>query len=331
MIILTKADIVQRLKEFPFPSYLQDIFITLVGRVFPLLLVLCYLYTVVNIVRSLIHEKELRIREAMKMMGLSNWVLWSSWWIKNIIFLLISNIAITIILSGGKVLQATGAGMTLFFLFLFSLSLISYCFMLSTLFSKASVGSAIAAFLFFLGYFPYLFQESNIDNLTHSAKLAMCLSAPSCLGLGASILSRWESQGIGLHAYNVGKEVSIGDPTTMGNIFGMLFFDSILYLIITWYVSIQSRFTLTILISLRYIDAVFPGQYGVPRPPLFFLDRTYWFGVSKPKNSAATPGIDFDVNWKFLIFNLDETILSENFEADPSVRWSETNLQCNTT
>ena len=28
----------------------------------------------------------------------------------------------------------------------------------------------------------------------------------------------------------------------------------------------------------RYIEAVWPGQYGVPKPPYFFLTASYWLG-----------------------------------------------------
>jgi len=28
----------------------------------------------------------------------------------------------------------------------------------------------------------------------------------------------------------------------------------------------------------RYIDAVFPGEYGIPKPFYFFLTPSYWLG-----------------------------------------------------
>ena len=31
----------------------------------------------------------------------------------------------------------------------------------------------------------------------------------------------------------------------------------------------------------RYIENVYPGTYGVPKPWNFFLKRSYWFGTSK--------------------------------------------------
>ena len=102
------------------------------------------------------------------------------------------------------------------------------------MFSKASVGSAIGAFLYFLAYFPYLFTANNIANYSRSDKLAMCLASPSCVGLGASILSTLESEGLGLTTATVNTQVSVGDTFVMGDVFGMLIFDIFLYLVITW-------------------------------------------------------------------------------------------------
>ena len=36
---------------------------------------------------------------------------------------------------------------------------------------------------------------------------------------------------------------------------------------------------------IRYIDAVFPGEYGIPKPFYFFLMPSYWLGqpVKKQK------------------------------------------------
>lgn len=50
---------------------------------------------------------------------------------------------------------------------------------------------------------------------------------------------------------------------------GMLLFDAFLYSLVTW-----------------YVEAVFPGQCGVPQPWYFFLMRSYWFG--KPKIRKTT-------------------------------------------
>ena len=48
--------------------------------------------------QELVAEKQARIKESMKMMGLANWVHWTAWFIKNMLFLLITIILSTILI-----------------------------------------------------------------------------------------------------------------------------------------------------------------------------------------------------------------------------------------
>ena len=48
--------------------------------------------------QELVLEKESRIRESMLMMGLRHWVLWSSWFIKQLLFMSIWILAYPLLL-----------------------------------------------------------------------------------------------------------------------------------------------------------------------------------------------------------------------------------------
>ena len=50
------------------------------------------------ILQELVLEKETRIRETMKIMGLSNWVLWTTWFLKQLLFYLLPIICMTVLL-----------------------------------------------------------------------------------------------------------------------------------------------------------------------------------------------------------------------------------------
>jgi hypothetical protein len=50
----------------------------------------------------------------------------------------------------------------------------------------------------------------------------------------------------------------------------MMLFDAVLYGVLAW-----------------YIDAVFPGEYGIPRPFYFVFQRTYWFPPSLSSLSSS--------------------------------------------
>ncbi|KAI4551506.1 hypothetical protein MJT46_017758, partial [Ovis ammon polii x Ovis aries] len=57
------------------------------------------------------------------------------------------------------------------------------------------------------------------------------------------------------------SQVSPDDELTLAQIMGMLLFDAFLYGLLAW-----------------YIDAVFPGKYGMPKPWYFFMQKGYWLG-----------------------------------------------------
>src|SRR6218665_109584 len=77
----------------------------------------------------------------MKLMGMREWLYWSSWFVKYLLFMLTSVIFITIFLhasmtSNGPVLSHSSASVTFVFLLLYSVALITFFFAISTLFSK---------------------------------------------------------------------------------------------------------------------------------------------------------------------------------------------------
>ena len=68
----------------------------------------------------------------------------------------------------------------------------------------------------------------------------------------------------------------IGDNLSMAGCMGMMLLDSLVYLILMW-----------------YIEAVFPGEFGVPKPWYFFLTKSYWMG--KPSRPSVNYDSDMDI------------------------------------
>ena len=55
-------------------------------------------FTLDTLLQELVVEKESRIRETMLMMGLKHWILWSTWYLKQFLFLFLPVIVICILL-----------------------------------------------------------------------------------------------------------------------------------------------------------------------------------------------------------------------------------------
>lgn len=60
--------------------------------------------------------------------------------------------------------------------------------------------------------------------------------------------------GTGIQWSNLFDSVTVDDDFSMAQVLGLLLFDSMLYGLVAW-----------------YMEAVFPGEYGVPRPSYFFV------------------------------------------------------------
>uniref|UniRef100_A0A803VV33 ABC transporter domain-containing protein n=1 Tax=Ficedula albicollis TaxID=59894 RepID=A0A803VV33_FICAL len=269
-------------QRFPFPAYVNDLFLLAIQNQLPLLLMLSFTYTSLNIVRAVVHEKEKKLKEYMHMMGLSNWLHWSAWFLMFFLFLLVSVFFVTVLFcvkvsEQGAVLTNSDPTLVFTFLAIFSISSISFNFMVSTFFSRANVAAAAGGFLYFFSYIPYFFISPRYDLMSHSQKLASCLISNVAMAMGAQLIGMFEGKGTGIQWRDLMKPISVDDNFTLAQVLGMLLLDSVLYGLVAW-----------------YVEAVFPGEYGVPQPWYFFLTPSYWCGrprtvVGKEKEEEEDP------------------------------------------
>lgn len=73
-------------------------FIYAISRSLPLFLVLAWVLSVAMICKSIVYEKENRLKEVMKIMGLSNGVHWVAWFINAFVMMFITIVILTIII-----------------------------------------------------------------------------------------------------------------------------------------------------------------------------------------------------------------------------------------
>lgn len=85
-------------------------FIYAISRSLPLFLVLAWVLSVAMICKSIVYEKENRLKEVMKIMGLSNGVHWVAWFINAFVMMFITIVILTIII---KVMASSSQTLTL--------------------------------------------------------------------------------------------------------------------------------------------------------------------------------------------------------------------------
>lgn len=77
-------------------------FLRVLNRSLPLFMTLAWIYSVAMIIKGVVHEKEARLKETMRIMGLSNGTLWISWFISSLLPFLVSAALLILILKVGK-------------------------------------------------------------------------------------------------------------------------------------------------------------------------------------------------------------------------------------
>ncbi|XP_044533338.1 phospholipid-transporting ATPase ABCA3-like, partial [Gracilinanus agilis] len=253
------------LKRFPFPSYVQDPFISVLENNLSLMIMLSFLCTCIFIIRSVVQEKEKKLKEYMCIMGLSNWLHWTAWFFMYFIiftFIILIMITLFFLKVNNNVAVLTKSDPSLVFLFLicFAISTISFSFMISVFFSKANVAVAAGAIVYFFSYIPFLYIEYHYFEMSHAMKLTSCLLSNVAMSLGIMLIIVYEARGSGIQWQHV-LRISMHDRLTFVEVMAMLLFDSVLYSLVTW-----------------YVEATFPGKYGVPQPWNFFIMPSYWLG-----------------------------------------------------
>ncbi|KAG8263663.1 ATP-binding cassette sub- A member 1 [Homalodisca vitripennis] len=250
------------LQQFPYPCYVEDRFVIAISRTFPLFMVLSWVYTCAMIVKSVVYEKEQRLKETMRVMGLGNGVHWLGWFVDSIVPMLVTIAMLTTVLVYGKVLKNADPTLVFSFLTIYGISVITQAFLISTFFSKANLSAACGGIIFFVLYLPYSFLVRWILQMSTLTKSLLALSSNVALGLGAGYLSLLEERGTGVSWPDLWQSPLYGDTFNLGYVMVMLAFDAVLYFLLTW-----------------YIEAVFPGDFGIPKCWYFPVTKSYWFGM----------------------------------------------------
>jgi ATP-binding cassette subfamily A (ABC1) protein 3 len=250
----------------PTSAYETDNFQFVISSTLGIFYMLSFIYPVSRIVRALVLEKELRIKEGMKMMGLTDTVYNLHWFIVTFVQMTLVSILITLV-TGGSVFEYSNKVYVFFYFEIFSLTIMMMCFLLATLFSRSKTAALLGPFIFFASFFPY--YAVNDPQFSPSAKSATCILAPACFALGAEVFAQYEGGMVGLQSSNVNQEVNNFTYTAC---VGMMLFDVFLYGFLAW-----------------YLDKVIPSEYGTPLPFYFPFMPSYWLPDStKPRHKRRT-------------------------------------------
>ncbi|CAD5206396.1 unnamed protein product [Bursaphelenchus okinawaensis] len=247
-----------RMQQEPFPCVLLDTFD--VTMFLSLFIILLWMTPACFLVKNIVHEKEMRLKEMMRIMGMGDVIHWMVWALQTLLMNTVAIVLIVVMLKYGGIMKHASVGLMFLTMFPFATACAAQCVFISTFFSRANLATPCTALMFFVFYIPF-FLSFNTGDLTF---LIFTLLLPqSAIGYAFIILATANLE-TDAAFHRVIYMKFFGTEIQYFHVLIALAVDTIMYSVAAWYIS-----------------AVFPGDYGIAQPFYFFLTKRYWFGVGE--------------------------------------------------
>jgi ATP-binding cassette subfamily A (ABC1) protein 3 len=237
----------------PYPKYTNWIFIQIGASqgTFALFMVLAYLYPTSQLVKNIVKEKEMRIREAMLIMGLGTGTFYAAWFVTYAAMYFIGSLIAAIIMKV-TFFDKDDFFAIFFLLYLFALSIIPLAGILSTFFNRSRVAALVAPIVFFVLSIPLFI----INGVSLGVRSIFLIISPSCVTEGFTLLANHQQAG-GMQSKDV---FSSRDEINMITVFVMLIVDMVFYSLLA-----------------IYFDTIIPSEWGTRKGCCFcFTDAIAW-------------------------------------------------------
>lgn len=259
-------------KEFAHPN--EKPFSAL-GTIGPTFFLAIAMFGFVFQMNTLVMEKELKLRQAMAMMGLYETAHWLSWLAWESFVVLLSSLFIVLfgmLFQFSFFLKNNFAVLFLMF-FLFQLNMTAAAFMLSAFISKTTSTTTAGFYNFIIGIITLLVTQFGFPystNFSTTARFIWSFYPPNILAEAISLLQNAASspQDPGV-SWSGRTRCAPGDSDCVVTINKL-------------YVWLISTFFLWFASAL-YFDNVIPNPYGVRKPAFYFLRPGYWTGKGGEK------------------------------------------------
>nr|XP_017018280.1 phospholipid-transporting ATPase ABCA1-like [Drosophila kikkawai] len=265
-----------QLQVFPYRAHTTDDLMKTLREILPLIIVLAFMYPCSVVTRHVATEKELQLKEIMKMIGVENWLHWIAWFVKNYLMLIVIVVFIVAMFQIKDTKDNPISLMhnshwlpILMFLHTYVIASICFCFLLAELFTKASTAAVVTCILWYITLTPYAIASYYYDRLGLVGKLTIAfLFSNSALGFGFHIIMDSEATGKGTTMTTMFRTVTEDDEITLFYVILTLTASALMYMGIC-----------------LYVEQVFPGEYGIARKWNFLFKRQFW---SDSRSQAAT-------------------------------------------
>ncbi|XP_072934146.1 cholesterol transporter ABCA5-like [Epargyreus clarus] len=252
------------LRQFPKRQHTGD-WLVIFRIIMPMYMVMTLSQFITYLLMFVVSEKEKKIREGMRIMGLKDSVYWCSWFLIYTVFVTILSIVSTVLLFTLKVFQHSSYILIFLLMLLFGFTIITFAFMLTPFFDKARTAGILGSFAVNLMSALYFIQVfvSNADSLSF---WFVSLISSSCYALAMDKALVLDMAGVGVTWDNLWS----GPGMPFGGSLIMMAVDTVLYGLAAY-----------------WLDAVIPSEYGIKQKPWFCLLPSFWIGSRRGRVSAV--------------------------------------------
>ncbi|XP_012225217.1 cholesterol transporter ABCA5-like isoform X2 [Linepithema humile] len=242
-----------KLVMFPKEAYTADWMLAF-RVVIPLYMVLALSQFITYLLILIVGEKENKIKEGMKIMGLNDSVFWLSWFIIYSIFVLLLSAVGVVLLFTLQMFQHTHFLPIFLLMVLYSFSVIMFAFMITPFFDKSRTAGVLGNFAVTILSLMYFIQVFVDDSSSVSFWLVSLVS-PTGVALAMDKALVLDLQGEGVNFDNLWS----GPGIPFGGSLIMMTLDIFLYGCLAY-----------------YLDSVVPSEYGTKKPPWFCFVPGFW-------------------------------------------------------
>lgn len=201
-------------------------------------------------------ERESQLKETMRIMGLSNTLHWSAWFVTCFILLTIAFTLVTIflnlkIIGNQAILSNSNFFLIWLFFCCFNVAVITFCFLISVIFKKATTAGNVGTIMFFVTFVVFFQFMNDFKDLNYFVKILYCLPLNTAMGQGLTMILDFELGSVGLQFSNIAAHA---------NDYGFSVLEVMMSLLIASVVH---------LLLMIYIEQVFTGSIGVSKPWYF--------------------------------------------------------------
>lgn len=310
------------LARMPYGQFTLDFFPTVLQIFAPFLTMLATMSLILNAMKAIVLEKEMKNREYMKTMGASSAMQWASWTFYYLILTTIVVGSFTYLMCSQKMAEfsfryswepqdlgnsthynvteyeekatsmlavlAASNGFLVFITFQLNfLQTVWFMYFLSTFFTNSSTASGVAGCAHFFLHTPWGYIRSMYSDLSLGFKIFIGFIPELMIGELWYVISNLEGNGAGLNWNTMTTRITINNDLSVAELWFQMLFAIALYMALT-----------------LYIEQINPGEFGVALPLSFPFKKEYWFPPppkteftkSKGQNVNCFESLPYDAN-----------------------------------